>query len=47
MSETYEWQFTLQDSAVAAAYAMVILGISIVSTAFFLRFLRTPEGVRA
>jgi ABC-type Fe3+ transport system permease subunit len=37
----------LQDSAVAAAYAMVILGISIVSTAFFLRFLRTPEGVRA
>jgi multiple sugar transport system permease protein len=47
MGETYEWQFTLQDSAVAAAYAMVILGISIVSTAFFLRFLRTPEGVRA
>jgi hypothetical protein len=25
----------------------VILGISIVSTVFFLRFLRTPEGVRA
>ena len=47
MGETYEWQFTLQDSAVAAAYAMVILGVSIVSTAFFLRFLRTPEGVRA
>jgi multiple sugar transport system permease protein len=47
MGETYEWQFTLQDSAVAAAYAMVILGISIVSTLFFLRVLRTPEGVRA
>ena len=47
MGETYEWQFTMQDGSVAAAYAMVILGISIVSTAFFLRVLRTPEGVRA
>lgn len=47
MGETYEWQFTLQDGSVAAAYAMVILGISIVSTVFYLRVLRTPEGVRA
>ncbi len=47
MGETYEWQFTLQDGPVAAAYAMVILGISVVSTVFFLRVLRTPEGVRA
>jgi multiple sugar transport system permease protein len=47
MGETYEWQFTLQDGSVAAAYAMVILAISIVSTVFFLRVLRTPQGVRA
>lgn len=47
MGETYEWQFTLQDGSVAAAYAMVILAISIASTVFFLRVLRTPEGVRA
>lgn len=47
MGETYEWQFTLQDGSVAAAYAMVILAISIVTTVFYLRVLRTPEGVRA
>jgi len=47
MGETYTWQFTLQDGNVAAAYAMVILGISIASTVFYLRVLRTPEGVRA
>jgi ABC-type sugar transport system permease subunit len=32
MSETYNWQFNLQDSSVAAALAMVILAASIVST---------------
>jgi multiple sugar transport system permease protein len=47
MSETYNWQFTLQDGPVAAAYAMVILAVSIVSTVFYLRVLRTPDGVRA
>jgi multiple sugar transport system permease protein len=47
MSETYHWQFGLQDGPVAAAYAMVILGISILSTVFYLRVLRTPAGVRA
>ena len=47
MSETYHWQFGMQDGPVAAAYAMVILAISIVSTAFYLRVLRTPQGVRA
>ncbi len=47
MGETYTWQFTLQDANVAAAYAMVILAISIASTVFYLRVLRTPEGVRA
>jgi multiple sugar transport system permease protein len=47
MGETYQWQFALQDGNVAAAYAMVILAISLLSTLFYLRVLRTPEGVKA
>ena len=42
--ETFNWQFTLQDKNVAAAYAMVILAISIAATLVFLRVLRTPKG---
>ena len=42
--ETFNWQFTLQDRNVAAAYAMVILAISIAATLVFLRVLRTPKG---
>lgn len=44
MGETYNWQFALQDRNVASAYAMVILGISIIATLFFLRVLRVPKG---
>ncbi len=44
MGETYNWQFALQDSSVAAAYAMVILAISIGFTLIFLRALRVPKG---
>lgn len=44
MGETFQWQFALQDRNVAAAYALVILAISIGITLFFLRFLRTPKG---
>lgn len=44
MGETYNWQFALQDSNVAAAYAMVILAISIGFTLIFLRALRVPKG---
>lgn len=47
MSETYNWQFNLQDGPVAAAMAMVILGVSIVSTLIYLRALRTPPGASA
>ena len=43
MDQTYEWQFNLQDSKVAAAYAMVILGISIAFTVFFMWALRVPK----
>ncbi len=44
MGETYNWQFALQDRGVAAAYAMVILAISVVFTLIILRALRVPKG---
>jgi multiple sugar transport system permease protein len=46
MSETYAWQFRLQDSNVAAAFAIFILAISIAFTLFFLWALRVPKGAR-
>lgn len=46
MGETYQWQFALRDRNVAAAYAMVILGISIAATLVFLRLLRVPKEAR-
>jgi multiple sugar transport system permease protein len=44
MGETFNWQFNLQDRGVAAAYALVILAISIAATLVFLRLLRVPKG---
>jgi multiple sugar transport system permease protein len=44
MSETYQWQFTMRDSNVAAAYALVILAVSIATTLVLLRVLRVPKG---
>jgi multiple sugar transport system permease protein len=46
MSETFQWQFTLQDRGVAAAYAMVILAISVAFTLLILRFLHVPKEAR-
>lgn len=46
MGETYVWQFDLQDRHVAAAYALVILAISIAFTLVFLRTLRVPKEAR-
>lgn len=46
MGETYEWQFALQDRKVAAAYALVILAISIAFTVFFLKVLKVREEAR-
>jgi multiple sugar transport system permease protein len=46
MGETYQWQFTLQDRGVAAAYAMVILGISVGFTILILRLLHFPKEAR-
>ena len=42
--ETFNWQFMLQDKNVAAAFALVILAISVAATLVFLRVLRTPKG---
>lgn len=44
MGEVYNRQFVLQDSHTAAAFALLILLISIVSTVFFMWSLRTPKG---
>jgi multiple sugar transport system permease protein len=46
MGETYHWQFALQDRNVAAAFAMLILAISIAFTLFFLYALRVPKEAR-
>lgn len=40
-------QFELHDSSVAASYALVILGISIAATLFYMRLLRVPKGAGA
>jgi multiple sugar transport system permease protein len=46
MSETYHWQFEMQDRGVAAAYAMVILGVSVAFTLLILRLLHVPKEAR-
>jgi multiple sugar transport system permease protein len=46
MGETYHWQFALRDRGVAAAFAMLILAISIGFTLFFLYTLRVPKEAR-
>ncbi len=46
MGETYNWQFTLQDRNAAAAYAMIILAISIGFTLLFLWTLRDRTEAR-
>ena len=46
MSETYTWQFTMQERGVAAAYAMVILAISVAFTILILRLLHVPKEAR-
>lgn len=46
MEQTFQWQFVLQDRGVAAAYAMVILGISVAFTILILRLLHIPKGAR-
>src|SRR5580698_4841943 len=42
VSEAYNWQHFDQDTGVAAAYAMVVMAISIGATLVYLAVLRTP-----
>ncbi|MFO1151268.1 MAG: sugar ABC transporter permease [Alsobacter sp.] len=44
--EAYVWQNTNQNYAVAAAYAVLIMAVSLAATAVYLRLLRTPEEAR-
>ena len=46
VSEAYNWQHFNQDPGVAAAYAVVVMAISLAATVVYLRVLRTPEGQR-
>ncbi len=46
MGEIYTWQYDLRDSSVAAAYALVVLAISIGFTLLIMWGLRTPKGAR-
>lgn len=46
MGEVYQWQFALQDRGVAAAYALIILVISVGATLLILRALRVPKEAR-
>jgi multiple sugar transport system permease protein len=47
LSEAYNWQQFQQDTGVAAAYAMVVMAISIAATLVYLAVLRTPPEQRA
>ncbi len=47
VSEAYNWQNFNQEPAVAAAYAVVVMALSLVATVVWLRVLRTPEEQRA
>ncbi len=44
VSEAFNWQYSSQDYGVAAAYAMVVMAISLAATLVYLRALRTPRG---
>lgn len=46
MSEVFTWQYELRDANVAAAYALVILAISIAFTLLIMWALRVPKGAR-
>ena len=46
MGETYAYQFDLLNSGAAAAMALIILAISIVSTLIIMHALRVPKGAR-
>lgn len=46
VGEAYLWQRENQNYSVAAAYAVLIMVVSLAATALYLRLLRTPEEAR-
>ena len=44
VSEAFNWQYSQQDFGVAAAYAVVVMAISLAATLVYLRVLRTPPS---
>jgi multiple sugar transport system permease protein len=46
VSEAYNWQHFNQDTGIAAAYAIVVMAISVAATLVYLVVLRTPAGQR-
>jgi multiple sugar transport system permease protein len=44
MSEAFNWQYFQQDYGVAAAYAVVVMAVSLGTTLVYLRVLRTPAA---
>ena len=46
VSEAFNWQYGNQDFGVAAAYAIVVMLISLTATAIWLMALRTPAAAR-
>lgn len=47
VGEAYNWQQNYQNSGIASAYALIILGASILSTLFYLKVLRVREETLA
>ena len=46
VSEAFNWQYNQQDFGVAAAYAVIIMGVSLAATLIYLWALRTPAAQR-
>ncbi len=42
-SESYYWYTTVRNPRVAAAYALLLMGLSLIATWLYLVFLRTKE----
>ena len=46
VSEAFNWQYNQQDYGVAAAYAVIVMGVSLAATLIYLWALRTPAAQR-
>ena len=46
VSEAFNWQYNQQDFGVAAAYAVIVMGVSLAATLIYFWALRTPAAQR-